>query len=145
MATYSSETVSLSASADNVYSKFSNLENLRSLLANVPAGSLPDDQKSMLEQIRITPDSITVPGGPVGSLVFKVSEKVEPSFIRLDAEGSPIALALAINITPTSADSCTAKVDIDIALPAMLKPMIGGQIQKMADQFGHMLKSIPFA
>lgn len=145
MSTYSSDTVHLSASAESVYSKFSNLENLKNILQNVPEGKLPDDQKAMLQQISITADSITVPGGPVGSLTFKVVEKKEPSLVKLEAEGSPIALGIALHITPGTPDSCTAKAEIDIALPAMLKPMVGGQIQKMADQFGQMLKSISLA
>ncbi|MDE6399755.1 MAG: hypothetical protein K2M27_07730 [Muribaculaceae bacterium] len=145
MAIYSSDSVTLSSSAENVYSKFSNLENLRALLDKVPADSIPDDKRAMYESITITPDSITVPGGPVGALSFKVVEKCEPSLIRLNGEGSPVPLTLSMNITPVNADSCTVKVDIDIALPAMLKPMVGGHIQKMADQFSQVLKAIPLS
>ncbi|MDE6771959.1 MAG: hypothetical protein K2J49_05095 [Muribaculaceae bacterium] len=145
MAIYSSDSVTLSSSAENVYSKFSNLENLRALLDKVPADSIPDDKRAMYESITITPDSITVPGGPVGALSFKVVEKREPSLIRLNGEGSPVPLTLSMNITPVNADSCTVKVDIDIALPAMLKPMVGGHIQKMADQFSQVLKAIPLS
>lgn len=145
MAIYSSDSVTLSSSAENVYSKFSNLENLRALLDKVPADSIPEDKRAMYESITITPDSITVPGGPVGSLSFKVVEKREPSLIRLNGEGSPVPLTLSMNITPVNADSCTVKVDIDIALPAMLKPMVGGHIQKMADQFSQVLKAIPLS
>lgn len=145
MAIYSSDSVTLSSSAENVYSKFSNLENLRALLDKVPADSIPDDKRAMYESITITPDSITVPGGPVGALSFKVVEKCEPSLIRLNGEGSPVPLTLSMNITPVNADSCKVKVDIDIALPAMLKPMVGGHIQKMADQFSQVLKAIPLS
>lgn len=145
MAIYNSDTVTLPSSAEAVYSKFSNLENLRKLLEKVPEGSLPDDKKAMLESISISSDAISVPGGPVGTLTFKVTEKREPSLVKLEAEGSPVPLALSVNINPVSADSCSANVEIDIAIPAMLKPMIGGQIQKMADQFGQILKSIPFS
>ena len=72
MSTYKSEKVELSASAESVYAKLSNLENLRSLLANVPAESVPDDKREMFDSIQITSDSISVPAGPVGDLTFRV-------------------------------------------------------------------------
>ena len=145
MSTYKSDSVTIHNSAENVFSRLSNLENLKGMLAQAPADSIPADKREMLESITITPDSISVPAGPVGSLTFRVVEKVAPTLVKLSAENSPMPLTLALDITPKGAEECSARVDIDIAIPAMLKPMIGGQIQKMADQFGQMLKSIPFS
>lgn len=145
MATYNSEDVLLQTPAEAVFSKLSNLENLRSLLEKVPADKIPADKMEMFNSITITPDAITVPGGPVGALTFRVKEKVEPSLIRLVGEGSPVPLSLAMHISPDSETTSKAKVVIDIDIPAMLKPMVGGHIQKMADQFGQVLKAIPFA
>ena len=145
MAIYKSSEVSLHAPAESVFSKLSNLENLRTLLDKVPAEQIPADKREMFDSITITPDAITVPGGPVGALTFRVIEKTEPSLIKLSGEGSPVPLTLAMHIAPDGSEASKAKVEIDIALPAMLKPMVGGHIQKMADQFSQILKAIPFA
>ena len=145
MATYSSGSVNLNASADNVFKKLSNLNNLQSLLNNVPADRIPADKREMFENLKITEDSIEIPGGPMGSLTLRMVEKVEPTLIKLAGEGLPIALSLSMHITPESESSSKANVDIDIDIPAMLKPMIGGQIQKMASQFGDMLGAISFS
>lgn len=145
MATYQSPEVSLHAPAEAVFAKLSNLENLRSLLEKVPADQIPADKREMFDNITITADSITVPGGPVGSLTFRVKEKREPSLIRLEGEGSPVPLSLSLSIAPDGADYSRAQAEIDIAIPAMLKPMVSGPIQKMADQFGQVLKAIPFS
>jgi hypothetical protein len=144
MSSYKSQNTLLNASAERVYDKLSNFENLKGLLEKVPLDQVPEDKRGMLESITITPDAITVPGGPVGALAFRIVEKSEPSLIRLQGEGSPIPLYLVMHITPETADSCSAQVEVDIDLPAMLKPMVGGHIQKMADQFGQVLKAIPF-
>ena len=144
MAIYSSGEINLHASAENVFAKLSNLENLRTLLEKVPAESIPEDKREIFNNLTITPDSITVPGGPVGALTFRMKEKKEPTFIKLEGEGTPVPLALVMHITPETASSSKANVDIDIEIPAMLKPMIGGSIKKMAEQFGQVLKSIPF-
>ena len=145
MSIYSSKNITLNASAESVFDKLSNLENLQGLLNQVPADRIPEDKRQMFENIKITPDTIEVPGGPMGSLTFRVTERKAPSLIKLEGEGIPIQMALVLNVKPVSAFSSSANVDIDINLPAMLKPMIGGQIQKIADQFGDVLGAIPFA
>ena len=147
MATYNSEEISLMAPAGAVYSKLSNLDNLRSLLEKVPADKIPADKLEMFNSISVTPDSVTVPGGPVGALTFRMKEKVEPTLIKLAGEGLPpgIALSLSLHITPEGESTSKAKVTIDISIPAMLKPMESGPLQKMADQFGQVLRAIPFA
>lgn len=143
MAVYKCEPVTLNAPADKVYDKLSNLENLKGLLARVPSSNIPEDKRAMFDNIEITPDSITVPGGPVGTLTFKVVEKIEPVLIKLAGEGSPIPLTLAMHIERAIDSKSQAWVEIDINLPPMLKPMVSGPLQKMADQFGQVLQAIP--
>lgn len=145
MAIYNSAEVSLHAPAETVFEKLSNLENLRSLLDKVPADQIPEDKRQMFDSIKITPDTISVPGGPVGALTFRVKEKVAPTLIKLDGEGAPVAMSLAMHITPDGAEYSRAKVVIDIAIPAMLKPMVNGPLQQMANQFSQVLKAIPFS
>lgn len=144
MAVYSSENIPLKASANAVFNRLSNLENLQDLLNKVPAERIPADKRQMFDNIRITSDTIEVPGGPMGNLVFRMVEKVEPSLIKLRGEGIPLEMALVLHITPVSEVASNAKVDIDINIPAMLKPMVGGQIQKIANQFGEVFGAIPF-
>ena len=145
MTTYSSGEVKINAPATTVYDKLSNLENLKNLMDKIPADRIPEDKRSMFENIRITPDTIEVPGGPMGNLTFRVVERKAPELIKHNGEGLPIALSLSMHLAPASENTSKAKVDIDIDIPAMLKPMVGGQIQKMASQFGDVLGAIPFS
>lgn len=145
MAIYSSDKIKLNAPALTVYDKLSNLENLQGLLDKVPADKIPEDKRQMFENIKITSDSIEVPGGQMGNLIFRVVERKSPSLIKLRGEGIPIEMSLALHVEPDTDTSSTAQVDIDINIPAMLKPMVGGQIQKIANQFGDVIGAIPFA
>ncbi|MCH5239705.1 MAG: SRPBCC family protein [Muribaculaceae bacterium] len=145
MATYSSRNVTLNASADTVFNKLSNLENLKDMLGKVPAERIPEDKRQMFENIVITPDTIEVPGGPMGSLTFRVVERKEPSLIKLRGEGIPMEMSLSMHLKPKTETTSEASVDFDIDIPMMLRPLIGGQIQKIADQFGDVLGSIPFS
>ena len=144
MAKYSSGNVTLNAPAEKVYEKLTNLENLRSLLDKVPADKIPEDKRQMFDNLEITPDTLSVPG-PMGKLTFRVTERKAPNLVKLKGEGIPMAMDLVLHVEPLTAESSQAKVDLDIDIPMMLRPMIGGQIQKIANQFGDVLGSIPFA
>lgn len=144
MATYKSKPADINASAETVYDKMSNLDNLRTLLDKVPADKIPTDKLEMFNSLEITSDSISIPAGPVGALTFRTVEKEAPVFLKMQGEGSPVAIFLSLHIKPESENSCQAQVEVDVALPPMLAPMIGGTIQKLADQFGEVIKSIPF-
>ncbi len=145
MATYKSEVVSLAYPAETVFGKLSNLEGLGDMLRNVPSDKIPADQMAMLEQVRITSDTISFPGGPAGDVTLRVAETSAPTLIRLEGAGTPVPMSLALHINPITPDTCETHVQIDIKIPAMLKPMVNGPLQKMADQFAQMLRQVPMA
>lgn len=144
MATYKSETVSLAYPAEKVYNRLSNLEGLGDLLRNVPLEQVPEEQRGMLEQVRVTADTVSFPAGPVGELTLALTELTEPTLIRLEGQGTPVPMSLTMHITPLTPDTCEARVEIDVKIPMMLKPMVNGPLQKMASQFGQMLRQIRF-
>lgn len=144
MATYKSDEVTLPASAESVFERLGNFESLKSLLAQVPEDQIPADKKEMFDSIKLTDDSIELPGGPVGSIRLRVVEKVAPSRITLKGEGTPVPLSLQLDIHPVDAGSCRAQAKVDLEIPAMLRPMISGPMQKMTEQFAQVLRSIPF-
>ncbi len=144
MATYKSDEVTLKASAETVFERLGNFESLKSLLAQVPEDQIPADKKEMFDSIKLTNDSIELPGGPVGSIRLKVVEKVAPERITLKGEGTPVPLSLQLDIHPVDESACRAQAKVDLEIPAMLRPMISGPMQKMTEQFAQVLRSIPF-
>lgn len=145
MATYRSDEVTLKSSAQNVFDRLSNFESLRRLLLRVPEDQIPADKKEMFDNISLTEDSIEIPGGPVGNIRLRMVEKTSPTCIKLMGEGTPVPLSLQLNIHPVDDSMCRAFAQVDIEIPAMLRPMIAGPMQKMTEQFAQVLCSIPFA
>ena len=144
MAEYKSEETPVKGSAEAVFNKLSNLEGLKELLAKVPEDQIPADQKEMFESIRITPDTLSFPAGPVGELTLRLTETVSPTFIKLEGVGTPVPMALMLHIHPSTEVSCSVQVVIDLQIPAMLKPMVSGPLNKMVGQFAYMLRNLPF-
>lgn len=147
MAEYKSEITPLRGSAETVYAKLSNLGNLRGLLDRIPMENIPDDKRSMFENVTITDDSISIPlgaGAPMGALTFRKDRCVEPTLVRLVGVGTPVPLALEMHITPLDEHSSEGQVVVDVNIPMMLKPMVSGPIGKVVSQFSDVLKAIPF-
>ena len=144
MTEFKSEQVSLAAPIEKVYGRFSNLENLKTLIDNAPADRIPADKLEQLKQMEVTPDSITLSGGPTGTITMRVCERREPELVALRPEGLPLQMQLELRFTPLSPDSTGAVAAITADLPAMMRPMVKGPLQKVVDQFAEMMASIPF-
>lgn len=144
MTTIKSDKTILDAPAQVVFEKLSNLENLKNLLEKVPVDKVPEDKRAMFENLKITSDSIEIPGGPAGAITLKVRDKMAPSLIRLEGEGTPIPLSMQLEIEPKTETSCEVQVSLSMQIPAMLKPMISGPVKKIVEQFAQMLRAIPF-
>lgn len=144
MALYKSHTQQIPAPAEAVFDKLSDLSNLRQLLESIPESAVPADKREMFDAVRITDQTITFPAGPVGELTMRMTRRERPTLIELTGEGAPVPLKMKLELSAVAAAASEAAVAIDIAIPAMLKPMIGGTIQKMADQFADMLGKLRY-
>ncbi len=129
--------------ASTVFEKYSDLEGLGELLKNVPEGYASADQMQMLSKIRVTSDTIVIPGGPVGEITLRVVERQAPTLIRLEGVGTPVPLGMSLHIVPLTPETCETYVQIDLQIPAIMKPMVNGPMQKMVDQFGQMMRQMP--
>lgn len=141
---YKSAPVTLAAPIDKVYDRFSNLENLKTLIENAPADRIPADKLEQLRGMEVTPDSITVKGGPTGSVTLHVTERREPTLIALRPQGIPIDMQMQLRFTPQTSETTDAVAAITADIPMMLRPMVKGPLQQIVDQFAAMMAAIPF-
>lgn len=144
MTTIKSEKTRISAPAERVYEKLSNLENLKPLLENVPRDKVPEDKREMFDNLKVTSDTISIPAGPVGEIVLRLTDKLPYSLIRLTGEGTPVPMSMSMEMEAQGADACEVQVAISLDIPIMLKPMVSGPLKKVVDQFAQVLGAIPF-
>ena len=133
MATYKSQPTLVNSSAQAVADKFADLTRFQPTLDTLPA-----DQRAQVGDIRLTDDSIVMNTPQIGEIVLKITERT-PERVALQAVGSPVPMTLEVKIDPVDEASSRLTTAIDVEIPAMLKPMIGGTLQKAADSFGQLM------
>lgn len=134
MARYTSKPVEIARSADSLFDRISNIGSYQQILE-----SLPEDERSKLGDVKFTDDAIIITAAPVGEMRFDVVERTRPERVVLSAAQSPVPLTMSVDLTPVDEEKTSVAARIDVEIPAMLKPMIGGKMQQAADMFGNLI------
>ncbi|MBQ9073292.1 MAG: hypothetical protein IJY30_02355 [Muribaculaceae bacterium] len=137
MAKYSSKPASVSAPVGDVYKSLTNIEAFQQRL-----DSIPEEQRKQIGDIKFTNDSITLNTPQVGELQFVVVERKENERLVFSAAKSPIPLTLAVNLNAKNETETEITSVIDVEIPAMLRPLIGGKLQEAADKFSELILTI---
>lgn len=137
MAKYSSKPASVSAPVNDVYKSLTNIEAFQQRL-----DSIPEEQRKQIGDIKFTNDSITLNTPQVGELQFVVVERKENERLVFSAAKSPIPLTLAVNLNAKNETETEITSVIDVEIPAMLRPLIGGKLQEAADKFSELILTI---
>ncbi len=136
MAQYNSKPVKVNKSSQEIVEKFADLSSFGHALDSMPASD-----RERVGDVKFEKDSITIDTKQVGRIAFKVTERT-PSKVAMSAEGSPVPLILSVNLKPLGENSTEITTAIDVEIPAMLRPMIGGAMQKAVDQFGDLMANL---
>jgi hypothetical protein len=135
MANYKGKAVSVNSSAEAIAARFSDLSTL-----NDYVDKLPEAERQKIGDVSFEKDAISIKNPQIGSLRFAVTD-CTPQLIKL-ACASPVAMALQVHLSPLSADRTEVTTDIDINIPAMLRPFIAPHMQRAADQFGELMAKV---
>lgn len=137
MATYSSKPAVINRPIQEIFDRFSDLGNLQNQLKE-----LPEEQLARIGDVKFDTDSIAINTPQVGEIKFQVTERVAPGKIVFGSPSSPIPLKMTLTLKPVTDDSTEAVTAIDVEIPMMLRPLIGGKLQEAADQFSKLMSQL---
>lgn len=137
MATYSSKPAVINRPIQEIFDRFSDLSNLQNQLKE-----LPEEQLARIGDVKFDTDSIAINTPQVGEIKFQVTERVAPGKIVFGSPSSPIPLKMILTLKPVTDDSTEVVTAIDVEIPAMLRPLIGGKLQEAADQFSKLMSQL---
>ena len=136
MSTYTGKPVTVAHSAEQLFDKISNLNAFQERLEQ-----LPEEAKAKLGDVRFTDDEIIINAPAVGELRFKIVEKIRPELVKLTAENSPVPFYISMKLKPESEERTEMSTELDVEIPAMLRPLVGSKMQEAADKFSEMFQN----
>jgi hypothetical protein len=137
MATYKSKPARINRSANDLYSRFSDMTRLQSAL-----DQLPEEQRKQVGDVVFTADSLKIVTPQVGEIAFVIKERIEPSKIVFGTASSPVPLTMEVDFNAVSETETDVVTRIDVEIPAIVRPMVGPQLQKAADKFGELISGL---
>ncbi len=137
MAKYSSKPATLPVAIEVAFDRISNISAFQERI-----DSLPAEQRAKMGEVKFSDNSITLVSPQIGEIRFDVTERTAPTRLVFTSANSPVPLSLALELSAKSADETEIVSSIDIDIPAMLRPMIGGKMQEAADKFTELISSL---
>jgi hypothetical protein len=137
MATYKSKPARINRSARDIYDRFSDMSRLQSAL-----DQLPEEQRQQIGEVVFTADSLKIVTPQVGEISFVIKERVEPSRIVFGTASSPVPLTMSVDFNEVEHNVTDVTTCIDVEIPAIVRPMVGPQLQKAADKFGELISGL---
>ena len=139
METYESNVVHVQASAQQIFDKLSNLENLQPLLNN-----LPPEATEKVKDIAVTADSCRFTIDNFGQMGFKIIEKEPYKTIKFSGDDTPVEVFMWIQLVEKEAYDTKMKVTLKADIPFMLKMMVGSKLKDGVNQIATILSKIPY-
>lgn len=137
MTKYSGKPAIVAQPQQQIFDKVSNLSSFQERL-----DSMPQEVKDRLGDVKFTDDKIIINAPAVGQLVFAVTEKVAPEMLKLSADNSPVPFFITLHFEPETEATTKVNSDLEVEIPMMLRPMVGGKLQEAADKFSEMFTTL---
>lgn len=133
MSKYTGKPAVVNQPIGEIYAKVSDLNSISERISQ-----LPPEAQEKLGQVKFENDRMTVAAPGVGELSFAIAERTAPTLLRFSAENSPLPFNIIMHFKALAEDRTEVTTDLDVDIPMMLRPLVGGKLQEAADRFGDM-------
>lgn len=137
MAQFASKEAVVGVSAAELYDRFSHLSGMQSQL-----DKLPQEQLAQIGEVRFTDDTVSITTPQIGEIRFNIVERIESERVSFAAENSPVPMKLIVDMAAESNTSTRLKSTIDVEIPAMLRPLVGGKMKEAAERFTELIAQL---
>ncbi len=144
MDSYKSQPHSIACDAATIYSKLSNPSLIqRQIEAN--ADRIDAAAREHLDTVKFTDDAIAIQS-PMGEVKLQLDRPncIEGRRVIYTASSSPVPINMVVNLEGQADGTTMSTAELQLDLPLLLRPMVGGKLQDGAERFGELLARIPF-
>ncbi len=136
MAVYKANPLTVGRPAEYIADQFADLTRLQGALDKLSA-----EERAKVGDVTFTPDAIVMQTAQVGEIRFQVKERT-PRRVSFVAGGLPMPVVMAVDMDPVDSGSTKVEASLDIDIPAVLRPMVGGTMQKAVNQFSDLISKL---
>lgn len=136
MDTFESSIKEIKYSQETVFSKISDLNNLKSVEDKLP--------KDKIKSMTYDSDSVTITVDSVGSLSLRIIERQPYKTIKFVADQAPILFNMWIQLLSTGEESCKMKVTIKAELNMLTRNFLKKPLQDGVEKIATMISMIKF-
>ena len=134
---YESAVTKVVASAQQIYSVFSNLKNLERVKDMIP--------QDKVQEMEIEAESVRMKVDGLGQkITILIVDKTENEVIKYGAEGIPMEMNFWIQMKEVAPMDTRIKLTLKADIPMMFKMMLDKKIQQGIDQAAAMIAQFPF-
>lgn len=136
MTDFVSDAQKIAYSADRVFAKLSDLNNLESVQSFLP--------KDKMKDFTFDTDSCSFQADPVGRISMRIVEREPGKTIKLVSEKSPVPFTCWIQLVEVAADDTRLKLTFRADIPFMFKAMIAKPLEEGIKKAAEALAKLPY-
>jgi len=136
MTDFVSDVQKIPFSAERVFSKLSDLNNLESVLSMIP--------QDQIKGFTFDTDSCSFQANPVGKISIRIIEREPFKTIKLVSEKSPVSFTCWIQLVEVATDDTRLKLTIGADIPLFFKGMIIKPLEEGIKKVAEALAKIPY-
>lgn len=122
-------------------------EKIRDMAAQSGHADMADklgEVSSKLDKLSFDRDTITIAGTPIGNVTLRIIEREELKTIKLEGEGTPVAVNLWIQLLPVDTYTCKMRLTLRAELNFFIRKMASKPLQEGVNNMGTMLAALPY-
>jgi len=123
-------------SAERVYAKLSDLNNLEKVKLLLPEGKISD--------FTFDADSCSFKVETFGKIALRVVDREPFKTIKLESEKSPVPFTIWIQLQEVSTDDTRLKLTIKADIPFMFKAMVAKPLEEGINKVAETLAKLPY-
>jgi carbon monoxide dehydrogenase subunit G len=136
MTTFVSQTKQSNCNEDEIFAMISDMNNIDKFKAMIPEDKVKD--------IEFDTDSCKFTVEPVGKLGLRIVDREPCKTVKFEAEQSPIAFNLWIQLKQVAENDTRIKVTVKADLNPMIKMMVSKPIEMFIERLADGLAQIPY-
>lgn len=124
----------------SVYSKVSDLSNLKEVTDRIPK----DSRQFKIDDMECTCDQVSCSIQPVGQVSLRIVSREPEKCVKMETVQSPVAMTVWIQIVPLDDNACKIKLTLDADLNIFMAKMVEKPLTEALEKLADMLAMIPY-